>query len=109
MSRFADELDRGKIKCRISGLFRKKQTKQVTKDERYFSRCVISIELEHSNDHWQLSSMKREENMENSNIYRSTDQKRNPIWLLSDCITVFLIIYNFVKKEAEKRTFWKKR
>jgi len=35
MSRLAGVLDREKIKCRISGLFRKKQKKQVTKDERY--------------------------------------------------------------------------
>jgi hypothetical protein len=59
-----------------SGLFRKKQ---MTKEERYISRCIISIELEHSNDHWQRSSIEREKNMENFNIYRSTDRGRNPI------------------------------
>jgi hypothetical protein len=102
MSRLAGELDREKIKCRRSGLFRTKQNKQETKDERYISRCIISIELEHSNDHWQRSSIEREKNMENSNIYRSTDRGRNPIWLLSHYITVFVINYNFVKKR-EKR------
>jgi hypothetical protein len=38
----------------------KKQKKQVTEDERYISRRIISIELEHSNDHWQRSSIERE-------------------------------------------------
>jgi hypothetical protein len=108
MSRLADELDRGKIKCRRSALFRKKQKKQETKDERYISRCVISIELEHSNDHWQRSSIEREGNMENSNIYRSTDRGRNPIWLLSHYITLFVINYNFVKKRG-KRGFLRTR
>jgi hypothetical protein len=103
MSRLAGELDRGKIKCRRSGLFRKKQKKEVTGAERYISRCIISIELEHSNDHWQRSSIEREKNMGNSNIYRSTDRGRNPIWLLSHCITVFVINYNFVKKKRKKR------
>jgi hypothetical protein len=60
MSRLASELGRVKIKCRRFGLFRKKQKKQVTEDERYISRCIISIELEHSNDHWQRSSIERE-------------------------------------------------
>jgi len=101
MSRLAGELDLGKIKCRRSGLFRKKQE---TKDERYISRCIISIELEHSNDHWQRSSIEREKNMENSNIYRSTGRGRNPMWLLSHYITLFIISYNFVKKRG-KRVF----
>jgi hypothetical protein len=69
----------------------KKQKKQETKDERYISRYVISNELEDSNDHWQRSSIEREKNMENSNIYRGTDPGRNPIWLLSHYITVFVI------------------
>ncbi len=80
----------------------------MTKDERYFSRSIISIELEHSNDHWQRSSIEREKNMENSNTYRSTDRGRNPIWLLSHYITVFVINYNFVKKE-EKEDFYQQR
>ncbi len=88
MSRLAGELDRGKIKCRRSALVRKKQKKQETKDKRYISRCAISNELEHSNDHWQRSSIEREKHMETSNMYRSTDQGRNPIWLLSHYITV---------------------
>jgi hypothetical protein len=99
MSRFAGELDRGKIKCRRFGLFRKKQKKQVTEDKRYISRCIISIDLEHSNDHWQRSSIERGKNMENSNIYRSTDRGRNSIFLLSHYITLFVINYNFVKKQ----------
>jgi hypothetical protein len=105
MSRLAGELDRGKIKCRRFGLFRKKPKKQVTEDERYISRCIISIELEHSNNHWQRSSIEREKNMENSNIHRSTDRERNPIWLLSHYITLFVINYNFVKSE-EKEDFY---
>jgi hypothetical protein len=60
MSRLAGEPNRGKIKCRRSGLLRKKQKKQETKDKRYISRCAISNELEHSNDHWQRSSIGRE-------------------------------------------------
>jgi len=108
MSRLAGELNRGKIKCRISGLFRKKQKKQETEDERYICRSIISIELEHSNDHWQRSSIEREKNMENSNMYRSTDRRRNPIWLLSHYVTVFVINYNFVKKE-EKEDFYQHR
>ncbi len=32
----------------------------MTEDKRYISRCIISIELEHSNDHWQRSSIERE-------------------------------------------------
>ncbi len=87
-----------------SGIFKKKQKKQVTKDERYISRCIISIELEHSKGDWQRSSIEREKNMENSKIYRSIDRGRNPIWLLSHYITVFVINYNFVKKR-EKRGF----
>jgi hypothetical protein len=96
------------MKCRISGLFRKKQKKQVTNDERYISRCIISIELEHSNDHWQRSSIGREKNMENSNTYRSTDRGRNSIWLLSHYITVFVINYNFFLK-GEKEDFYQQR
>jgi hypothetical protein len=79
----------------------KKQKKQETKDERYISRCIISIELEYSNDHWLRSSIEREKNMENSNIYRSTGRGINPIWLLSHYTTVFVINYNFVKKRGE--------
>ncbi len=46
--------------------------------------------------------------MENSNIYRSTDRGRNPIWLPSHYITLFVINYNFVKKE-EKEDFYQQR
>jgi hypothetical protein len=46
--------------------------------------------------------------MENSTIYRSTDRGRNPIWLLSHYITLFVISYNFVKKE-EKEDFYQQR
>jgi hypothetical protein len=86
----------------------KKQKKQVTEDERYISRCIISIELEHSNDHWKRFSTEREKNMENSNICRSTGRGRNPIWLLSHYITLFVINYNFVKQE-EKEDFYQQR
>jgi hypothetical protein len=102
MSRLAGELDRGKIKCRRFGLFRKKQKKQETEHERYTSRCIISIELEHSSDHWQRASIEREKNMENSSIYRSTDRGRNLICLLSHYITVFVINYNFVRKRGKR-------
>jgi hypothetical protein len=84
------------------------QKKQETKDERYISRCIIRIELEYSNNHWQRASIEREKNMENCNIYRSTDRRRNFIWLLSHYITVFVINYNFVKKE-EKGDFYQQR
>ncbi len=80
----------------------KKQKKQETEGEIYISRCIISIELEHSDDHWQRSSIDREENMEKSNIYRSTNRRRNPIWLLSHYITLFVINYNFVKKKGKR-------
>jgi hypothetical protein len=60
MTRLAGELDRGKIKCRRIWFIQKTQKKQETKDERYISRCIVNIELEHSNDHWQGSSIERE-------------------------------------------------
>ncbi len=87
----------------------KKQKTQETKDERYISRYIITIELEHSNDHWQRSSIEREKDMENSNIYRSTDRGRNAIWSLIHYITVFVINHNFVKKEEEKEAEWHSR
>jgi hypothetical protein len=43
--------------------------------------------------------------MENSNINRSTDGRRNPIWLLSHYITVFVNDYNFVKKEEKENSY----
>jgi hypothetical protein len=102
MSRLASELGRVKIKCRRFGLFRKKQKKRVTEDERYISRCIISIELEHSKEHWLRSSIQREKNMENSNLYRSTDRGRNPIWLLSHYITLFCHQIKFCKKRGKR-------
>jgi hypothetical protein len=102
MSRLAGGSIGEKPNAEESGLFRKIQKTQVTKDERYISRCIISIELEHSNDHWQRSSIEREKNMENSNMYRSTDRERNSIWFLSHYITVFVINYNFVKKRGKR-------
>jgi hypothetical protein len=66
MSRLAVELDRGKIRYRRSGLFTKKQKKQETKDERCISRYIITIELEHSNNHWQRASIEREKKHRNS-------------------------------------------
>jgi hypothetical protein len=102
MSRLAGELDRGKIQRRRIWFIQKKQKKQETEDERYISRCIINIELEHSNDRWQGSSIEREKDMENSNIYWSTDRRRNPIWFLGQCITAFVINYNFVKKRGKR-------
>jgi hypothetical protein len=50
--------------------------------------------------------------MENSSIYRSTDRGRNPIWLLSHYITVFVVHYNFVGKRGKgtkKKAEWDAR
>ncbi len=80
----------------------KKQKTQEAKDERYISRYIITIELEHSNDHWHRSSREREKDMENPNIYRSTDRGRNAIWSLIHYITVFVINHNFVKKRGKR-------
>jgi hypothetical protein len=78
ISSLAGELDRGKIKCRRFGLFRKKQKKQGTEDERYISRCIISIELEDSNDHWQKSSIEREKTWKSPTYVEALTEEEIP-------------------------------
>jgi hypothetical protein len=40
--------------------------------------------------------------MESSNIYRSTDRRRNPIWLPSHYITLFCHQLKFSKKRGKR-------
>jgi hypothetical protein len=61
MLRLAVKLDWGKIRYRRSGLFTEEKKKQETTHKRYISHYIISTELEHSNDHWQRSSIERKE------------------------------------------------
>jgi hypothetical protein len=57
MLRLAVELDRGKIRCRRSSLFTKKNKRLKRKDN--VSYYIIGTELEHPINHWQRSSIER--------------------------------------------------